>query len=99
MSAPQWEWCLTCVQHIPGLTGDGVSAVGTQPVRHIRGLPQPLLRVRAASGVHQDGLVVADGHGSTNLHQRKRHRKEKRKQGGERRKKKNRKVQNACHDN
>ena len=43
--------------------------MGTQPVRHIRGRPQPLRRVRAASGVHQDGLVVADGHGSTNLHQ------------------------------
>ena len=43
--------------------------MGTQPVRHISAFPQPLLRVRAASSVHQDGLVAADGHGSTNLHQ------------------------------
>ena len=44
-------------------------STGTQPVRHMPALPEPLLRVRAASSVHQDGLVVADGHGSTNLHQ------------------------------
>ena len=44
-------------------------STGTQPVRHMPTLPEPLLRVRAASSVHQDGLVAADGHGWTNLHQ------------------------------
>ena len=44
-----------------------VGREGTQPVRHIAGLLQPLLGARATAGVQQEGLVAADGGGSSDL--------------------------------
>ena len=36
-------------------------------MRHIAGLLQPLLGARATAGVQQEGLVAADGGGSSDL--------------------------------
>ena len=45
-----------------------VGREGTQPVRHIAGLLQPLLGARATgAGVQREGLVAADGDGSSDL--------------------------------